>query len=518
MKKIVLHTWLNNIWEEVFPETYAKFVKRDNGNPDVETSLTNIESDLFTKSEEIQNLNTNKLNIKPNGIDLLIVDGKLTATYIPDVILGQLQYGGAFSSSDIVTGSPYAELVGVNLSAISPERISGFYFLYQGPDTYHIFKGYEYNVGDWAVCNGAVLGSEWSKIDNTDAITGIKGNAETVYRKGQVNLTAANIGAVDKNGDTMTGPLILSSGQSARGYKTLANTGIVGIPSEEQSGFYTSAWTSYDKHIVVGDSEDKLVIGWDFGQGSLSSGLYIRKMQSGTYSLTRRLMNNSGDLLDEYGAKVYSPNNPPETQVTPTGTYPNMTVGNATKVGTVTVGTSAKPIYLSAGVPTECTRIIPQVTLNGNSTTTPSFYAPTDFGTAGTILVSQGTSAAPVWKSKPTYFLNTETNVYNVADYIVRVYRTSDGSFWYRIWNSGWKECGGIVPASTSDIAYEFPASFSFANSAYTVVGSFTNTKSSAPTDTINLRNCTFWNRTPTGFKCRTGNDTVNVTFRCEGL
>ena len=38
-------------------------------------------------------------------------------------------------------------------------------------------------------------------------VTGVKGNAESSYRTGQVNITPANIGAVAKSGDTMTGNL-----------------------------------------------------------------------------------------------------------------------------------------------------------------------------------------------------------------------------------------------------------------------------------------------------------------------
>ena len=37
------------------------------------------------------------------------------------------------------------------------------------------------------------------------SVLGVKGNAESTYRTGNVNLTAANVGAVAKSGDTMTG-------------------------------------------------------------------------------------------------------------------------------------------------------------------------------------------------------------------------------------------------------------------------------------------------------------------------
>lgn len=49
----------------------------------------------------------------------------------------------------------------------------------------------------------------------TLAVTGVKGNAETAYRKGNVNLTPANIGAVNRAGDTMTGNLTVSNAGTA---------------------------------------------------------------------------------------------------------------------------------------------------------------------------------------------------------------------------------------------------------------------------------------------------------------
>ena len=54
-----------------------------------------------------------------------------------------------------------------------------------------------------------------------------------------------------------------------------------------------------------------------------------------------------------------------------------LTNGSVTKVGTATKGSSTQPIYLNAGTPTACSRTIPSITLNGSSTTAPSFYAPT---------------------------------------------------------------------------------------------------------------------------------------------
>lgn len=46
----------------------------------------------------------------------------------------------------------------------------------------------------------------------SEMVTGVKGNEESLYRQGNVNLTPANIGAVAKSGDTMTGPLKWANG------------------------------------------------------------------------------------------------------------------------------------------------------------------------------------------------------------------------------------------------------------------------------------------------------------------
>ena len=56
----------------------------------------------------------------------------------------------------------------------------------------------------------------FTQQDN-NSVTGVKGNAESSYRTGNVNLTPANVGAVAKSGDTMTGLLTI---------KVSGNTGI----------------------------------------------------------------------------------------------------------------------------------------------------------------------------------------------------------------------------------------------------------------------------------------------------
>lgn len=67
-------------------------------------------------------------------------------------------------------------------------------------------------------------------------VIGVKGNAESSYRKGNVNLTPANIGAVNKTGDTMSGTL--NSSRTTGSYLA-GNKGTTIINSTAAAGAYT---------------------------------------------------------------------------------------------------------------------------------------------------------------------------------------------------------------------------------------------------------------------------------------
>ena len=90
---------------------------------------------------------------------------------------------------------------------------------------------------DYKHINGSGLSHLMTKIKQAIAatVTGVKGNAESSYRTGQVNITAANVGAVDKSGDTMTGTLTLVGGRytddNATAALKLQNSNIIGVNS-----------------------------------------------------------------------------------------------------------------------------------------------------------------------------------------------------------------------------------------------------------------------------------------------
>ena len=84
------------------------------------------------------------------------------------------------------------------------------------------------------------------------------------------------------------------------------------------------------------------------------------------------------------------------------GSFTGNLNGAAARLGSGNIGSGSTPIYLAAGVPTECSSYGggSLVNLNGSlySGTTATFYAPSSAGTLGNVLVSNG-NGAPSWNS-----------------------------------------------------------------------------------------------------------------------
>lgn len=110
-------------------------------------------------------------------------------------------------------------------------------------------------------------------------------------------------------------------------------------------------------------------------------------------------------------------------------------------------------------------------TLNVNSTGAKAIYA----GAASSDIfweanetitfVYDGTYWRAVNRKPCAKYNSAGTNVTNVTgqqDTVVRYYRSSDGNSWYRIWASGWKECGGYVAKRSNNnaVSIGYPLSF----------------------------------------------------------
>lgn len=63
---------------------------------------------------------------------------------------------------------------------------------------------------------------------------------------------------------------------------------------------------------------------------------------------------------------------------------------------------------------------------------------------------------------------------FNGNDRVVETKISTDGTAWYRIWASGWKECGGQITgvAYNSSGRFTFPLPSGFSDNKYNIVGS----------------------------------------------
>ena len=123
-----------------------------------------------------------------------LTNGKIPLSQIPDAILGQLIYGGTVNGSGVVTLSQNAKdkwgITSLTLTSTNYSTYEGVFFIASADATSGVPSTLGLLVGDWVVATA----SGWGKIDNTDAVTGVKGSAESNYRIGNVNITPANIG------------------------------------------------------------------------------------------------------------------------------------------------------------------------------------------------------------------------------------------------------------------------------------------------------------------------------------
>lgn len=146
------------------------------------------------------------------GFAHLDSNGKIVIDELPDIVLGNMLFGGTITFSNnnataqlstngktrLKTTATSVTLTGAASSTSTNTygwvATEGMYFLASANGTFKYTSTAEatdFNVGDWLVSTGTA----WTKVDNVDAVTGVKGNAETTYRTGNINLTAANVGA-----------------------------------------------------------------------------------------------------------------------------------------------------------------------------------------------------------------------------------------------------------------------------------------------------------------------------------
>jgi hypothetical protein len=132
-----------------------------------------------------------------NGLAPLGSDAKISTSYLPAAVLGQVSYQGTWDAS---TGSP---------PTTTPSK--GWYYVVTVAGSTSLSGITDWKVGDWAIYNGA----SWDKIDNTDAIASWNGRTGAVV-PATGDYTFAQIGSKPT---TLSGYGITDAATSAQGAK-----------------------------------------------------------------------------------------------------------------------------------------------------------------------------------------------------------------------------------------------------------------------------------------------------------
>ncbi len=170
-----------------------------------------------------------------NGVATLDAGGKIPTSQIPDAVLGQVEYQGTWNAT---TNTP-------TLSATPGAGTKGDYYVVSVAGT---FAGLDFQVGDWAISNGATL----QKVDNTDAVTMVAG------RTGAIVLVQADIAGLTTASSPTFAGLTLSgatastlayfNGSKLLGSVTMGNSlALTGATLDTIQDIRTSAsptWTS----------------------------------------------------------------------------------------------------------------------------------------------------------------------------------------------------------------------------------------------------------------------------------
>ena len=180
-----------------------------------------------------------------NGVATLDANGKINLEELPDTLLGNVKYGGTVDPTTGVCslvdgkilGADGVEYTELTITADNAANFRGYYFLLTDDGE---LAGVDFLVGDWCISNGS---NGWAKVDNTDAVMGVKGDKEDTYRIGQVNITAANVGAVEAN-EAITGGTFTKVTVDEKGLVTAGSEKIVAADIEDLETVLTTGYVA----------------------------------------------------------------------------------------------------------------------------------------------------------------------------------------------------------------------------------------------------------------------------------
>lgn len=175
---------------------------------------------------------SNALNAKAD-----LTNGKIPLGQIPDVVLGQVMFGGTITQNN--SASPSADFktkynVSTNTTTIQStdySKYEGVYFIVSGVNNGTVLGVSGVNTGDWIISTGVA----WVKIDNTDAVSSVAGLTGTI--------TAAGL-ATELSKSSVTGALATKSEVSDAVDFTTANDTNVTLTYDKTNKKFTVASTA----------------------------------------------------------------------------------------------------------------------------------------------------------------------------------------------------------------------------------------------------------------------------------
>lgn len=149
-------------------------------------SVTNTEVQFINSlTSNAQNQLDAKIPLTQKGAALGVApldsSAKINEIYLPDSVLGQLDYQSTYNAATNTPAIPAASTAN-----------KGWFYIVNAAGT---FSSISYDVGDWIVSNG----SAWQKVDNTDAVSSFNGRLGAIlpatgdYDWAQIDKTTSSL-------------------------------------------------------------------------------------------------------------------------------------------------------------------------------------------------------------------------------------------------------------------------------------------------------------------------------------
>ncbi len=121
------------------------------------------------------------------GVADLDINSKVPLVYLPESILGAVTYQGTWNAT---TDTP---------TLADPTTVKGYYYVVTVAGTQF---SKTFAVGDWVISDGVI----WDKVEAQDAVASVNGQIGTVV------LDAADVGALDLTGGSVSGNIVMTGG------------------------------------------------------------------------------------------------------------------------------------------------------------------------------------------------------------------------------------------------------------------------------------------------------------------